>query len=66
MLYALYNARKIIFRHLMLNLRTEMPIIKLFNATFYISVCNVEATLRYCKENMSKCIISVIAIVMLN
>ena len=33
----------------MWNLRTAMPIIKLFNATFYISVCNVEAT--------SKCVI---------
>ena len=31
-----------------------MPIIKLFKATFYISVCNVEATLRYCKENHVK------------
>ena len=50
----------------MLNLRTAMPIIKLFNTTFYISVCNVEATLRFCKENTSKCVISVIAIVMLN
>ena len=52
----------------MLNLRTAMPIIKLFNAAFYISVCNVdvEATLRYCKENMSKCVVSVIATVMLN
>ena len=28
----------------MLNLRTAMPVIKLFNATFYISVCNIEAT----------------------
>ena len=28
---------------------------------FYILVCNVEATLRYCKENTSKCVISVIA-----
>ena len=43
----------------MLNLRTAMPIIKLFNATFYISVCNAEVTLRYCKENTSKCVISV-------
>ena len=46
----------------MLNLKTAMPIIKNFNATFYISVCNVEATLRYCKESRSKCVISVIAI----
>ena len=45
----------------MLNLRAAMPIIKLFNATFHISVSNVEATLRYCKENTSKCVISVIA-----
>ena len=50
----------------MLDLRTAMPIIKLFNATFYISVCNVEATLRYCKENTAKCVISAIAIAMLN
>ena len=50
----------------MLNLRTAMPIIKLFNATFYISVCNVEATLRYCEESTSNCVISVIAIAMLN
>ena len=50
----------------MLNLRTAIPIIKLFNATFYISVCNVKATLRYCKENTSKCVISEIAIAMLN
>ena len=33
---------------------------------FYISVCNVKATLSYCKENNLKCIISVIAIAMLN
>ena len=45
----------------MLNLKTAMPIIKFFNATFYISVCNVEATPRYCKKSTSKCIISVIA-----
>ena len=57
---------KLYFDILMLNLRRAMPIIKLFNATFHISVCNVEATLRYCKENTSKCIISVIAIVMLH
>ena len=50
----------------MLNLRSAMPIINLFNATFYIPVCTVEATLRYSKENTSKCIISVIAIAMLN
>ena len=50
----------------MLNLRTAMPIIKIFNATFYILVCNVKATLRCCKENTSKCVISVIAIAMLN
>ena len=69
----------------MLNLRTAVQIIKLFNATFlgirsdllyearctqnfefYILVCNVEATLRYCKKNTSKCAISVIAIAMLN
>ena len=50
----------------MLNLRTAMPIIKLFNATFYISVCNEKATLRYCKENTSKCVINVIATAMLN
>ena len=50
----------------MLNLRTAMPIIKLFNATFYILVCTVETTLRYCKESTSKYIISVIAIVMFN
>ena len=50
----------------MLNLRTAMPIVKLFNATFYISLCNVAATLRYCKESTSKCVISVIAITMLN
>ena len=50
----------------MLKLRTAMPIIKLFNATFRISVCNVKATLRYCKENTSKYVISVIAIAMLN
>ena len=50
----------------MLNLRTAMPIIKLFNATFYISVRNVKATQRYCKENTSKCVISIIAIAMLN
>ena len=50
----------------MLNLRTAMPIIKLCNATFHISVCNVEATLRYCKENTSKRLINVIAIAMLN
>ena len=50
----------------MLNLKTAMPIIKLFNAAFYISVCNVEATLRDCKESTSKCVISVIAIAMLN
>ena len=49
----------------MSNLRAAMRIIKLFNATFYISVCNVKATLRYCKENTSKCVISVIAIAML-
>ena len=49
-----------------MNLRTAMPIIKFFNTTFYISVFNVEATLRYCKENTSKCVISVIAIAMLN
>ena len=48
----------------MLNLRTVMPIIKPFNATFYISVCNVKATLTYCKESTSKCVISVIAIAM--
>ena len=47
----------------MLNLRTAMPIIKLLNATLYISVCNVKATLRYCKENTSKYVISVIAII---
>ena len=45
-----------------MNLRTAMPIIKIFNATFYFSVCNVEATLRYWKENKSKCVISEIAI----
>ena len=50
----------------MLNLKIEMPIIKLFNATFYISVCNVKANPRYCKENTSKCVVSAIAIVMLN
>ena len=50
----------------MLNLRTAMPVIKLLIATFYISVCNVEATLRNFKENTSKCVISVIAIAMLN
>ena len=50
----------------MLNLKTAMPNIKLFNATFYISVCNVETTLGYCKENTSKCVINAIAIVMLN
>ena len=33
---------------------------------FYISVCNVKATLRYCKENTSKRVISVIAIAILN
>ena len=49
----------------MLNLRTAMPIVKLFKATFYISVCNAKAT-RDCKENTSKCVISVIAIAMLN
>ena len=50
----------------MLNLKTALPIIKLLNATHYISVCNVEATLKYCKESISKCVISVIAIAMLN
>ena len=50
----------------LLNLKTAMPIIKLFNAKFYISVCNVKGTLRYCKENTSQCVISVIAIAMLN
>ena len=50
----------------MLNLKTAVPIIKLFYAAFYISVCNVEATLRDCKESTSKCVISVIAIAMLN
>ena len=50
----------------MWNLRAAMPIIKLFNATFYISVCNVEANLRSCKENTSKYVISVIAFAMLN
>ena len=53
-------------KHMMLNLKTSMPIIKLFNKTFYVSVCKVEATLRYCKESTSKCVISVIAIAMLN
>ena len=50
----------------MLNLRKATSIIKLFNATFSISVCNVEATLRFCKENTSKCAIKVSAIAMLN
>ena len=50
----------------MLKLKTDMLIIKLFNATFYISVGNVEATVRYCKENTSKCVISVMAIAKLN
>ena len=50
----------------MLNLKTAMPIVKLFKATFYISVWNVEATLRYCEESTSKCVISVIAIAMLS
>ena len=50
----------------MLNLRTAMPIIKLFTATFYILVFNVEATLRYYKEKTSKCVIGVTAIAMLN
>ena len=50
----------------MLNLKTAMLIIKLFNVTFNNLVCNVEATLRYCKKNKSKCLISVIAIAMLN
>ena len=38
----------------MLNLRTAMPIIKLFNATFYISVCNVEATFKILQEKYVK------------
>ena len=50
----------------MLNLSKAMPIIKLFSATFYNSVYNEETTLRYCKENMSKGVISVIAIAMLS
>ena len=45
----------------MLNLRTAMPIVKLFNARFYISVYNVVATLRYCRENTLKLVISVVA-----
>ena len=49
----------------MLILKTSVPIIKLFNAALYISVCNVETTQRYCKESTSKCIISVNAIAML-
>ena len=57
---------KLYFRHLMLNLKTAMPIIKLFTAALYISVCYAKTTLRYCKENTSKCVISEIAIAMLN
>ena len=50
----------------MLNLRTAMQIVKIFIATFYFSLCNIKATLKCCKENKSKCVISVIAIALLN
>ena len=50
----------------MLNLRTAMPNIKVFNAKFYILVYNVNATLTYCKENTSKYVISENTIAMLN